>query len=53
MQFSFDIVKKEIPLVQDAALQLTEVEPTLVCAINAATNSTAITCPMSAPNAPR
>ncbi|HKW30417.1 MAG TPA: hydrogenase maturation nickel metallochaperone HypA [Verrucomicrobiae bacterium] len=31
MQFSFDIVKKEIPLVQDATLQLTEVEPTLVC----------------------
>ena len=53
VQFSFDIVKKEIPLVQDATLELTEVEPTLVCAINAATNSTAITCRMSAPNALR
>jgi hydrogenase nickel insertion protein HypA len=31
VQFSFDIVKKEIPLVQNAKLQLTEVEPTLVC----------------------
>jgi len=31
VQFSFDIVKKEIPLVQDATLRLTEVEPTLVC----------------------
>ncbi|MGP8020254.1 MAG: hydrogenase maturation nickel metallochaperone HypA [Limisphaerales bacterium] len=31
VQFSFDIVKKEIPLVQDAVLKLTEVEPTLVC----------------------
>jgi len=31
VQFSFDIVKKEIPLVQDAKLELTEVEPTLVC----------------------
>ena len=31
VQFSFDIVKKEIPLVQDAVLKLTEVEPTLKC----------------------
>ena len=31
VQFSFDIVKKEIPLVQDAVLELTEVEPTLLC----------------------
>jgi len=31
VQFSFDIVKKEIPLVRDAELKLTEVEPTLVC----------------------
>ena len=31
MEFSFDIVKKEIPLLQDAMLQLTEVEPTLLC----------------------
>jgi len=31
VQFSFDIVKKEIPLVQDAVLKLTEVEPRLVC----------------------
>jgi hydrogenase nickel insertion protein HypA len=31
VQFSFDIVKKEIPLVQGATLQLTEVEPTLRC----------------------
>jgi hydrogenase nickel insertion protein HypA len=31
VQFSFDIVKKEVPLVQDAVLKLTEVEPTLVC----------------------
>jgi hydrogenase nickel incorporation protein HypA/HybF len=31
VQFSFDVVKKEIPLVRDAELKLTEVEPTLVC----------------------
>lgn len=31
VQFSFDIVKKEIPLLQDAILELTEVEPALVC----------------------
>ena len=31
VQFSFDIVKKEIPLVKDATLKLNEVEPTLVC----------------------
>lgn len=31
VQFSFDIVKKEIPLLTDAALKLTEVEPLLLC----------------------
>lgn len=31
VQFSFDIVKKEIPLVADAALKLTEVEPLVRC----------------------
>lgn len=31
VQFSFDIVKKEIPLLKDAVLKLSEVEPTLVC----------------------
>ncbi|HZT22750.1 MAG TPA: hydrogenase maturation nickel metallochaperone HypA [Verrucomicrobiae bacterium] len=31
VRFSFDLVKKDIPLVKDAALELTEVEPTLRC----------------------
>lgn len=31
VQFSFDIVKKELPLVHDAVLKLTEVEPMLRC----------------------
>lgn len=31
VQFSFDIVKKEIPLLQDAVLKLTGVEPLLLC----------------------
>lgn len=31
VQFSFDIVKKERPLVQDAILKLNEVEPLLRC----------------------
>ena len=31
MQFSFDIVKKDRPLMQDAELQLNEVEPWLLC----------------------
>jgi len=31
VRFSFDIIKKEVPLVRDAALELTEVEPTLLC----------------------
>ena len=31
VRFSFDVVKKEMPLFQEAALTLTEVEPTLLC----------------------
>ncbi len=31
VQFSFDIVKKEIPILKDATLKLTEVEPLLEC----------------------
>lgn len=31
VQFSFDIVKKDHPLVQDAVLKLNEVEPLLLC----------------------
>ena len=31
VQFSFDIVKKDNPLVQDATLELIEVEPLLRC----------------------
>lgn len=31
MQFSFDIVKKDRPLVKDARLELNEVEPLLHC----------------------
>ena len=31
VQFSFDIVKKESPLVANAALKLDEVEPLLLC----------------------
>lgn len=31
VRFSFDIVKKEIPLLKDAELSLTEVEPKLLC----------------------
>ena len=31
VRFSFDVVKKEIPLVRDATLELTEVEPMLLC----------------------
>jgi len=31
VQFSFDIVKKEIPMLKDAELKLTEVEPVLRC----------------------
>ena len=31
VRFSFEIVKKEIPLLREAALALTEVEPTLLC----------------------
>ena len=32
VQFSFDLVKKENPLVRDATLELNEVEPLLRCA---------------------
>ena len=32
VQFSFDLVKKDSPLLQDAVLQLNELEPTLRCA---------------------
>lgn len=31
VRFSFDLVKKEIPLFQDALLELKEVEPDLLC----------------------
>ena len=31
VKFSFDIVKQDRPLVQDAELQLNEVEPSLLC----------------------
>jgi hydrogenase nickel insertion protein HypA len=31
VEFSFDVVKRDIPLLRDAALELHEVEPTLVC----------------------
>jgi hydrogenase nickel incorporation protein HypA/HybF len=31
VQFSFDIVKKESPLIKDAALELTEIAPTVRC----------------------
>ena len=31
VKFSFDIVKKDRPLIQDAELQLNEVEPLLLC----------------------
>lgn len=31
VRFSFDIVKKETPMLSDAELALTEVEPTLLC----------------------
>jgi hydrogenase nickel insertion protein HypA len=31
VQFSFDIVKKDSPLVKDAELLLNELEPTLLC----------------------
>ena len=32
VQFSFDLVKKDSPLLKNAALQLNEVEPSLRCA---------------------
>ncbi len=31
VQFSFDVVKKEHPLIQEAILELHEVDPTLAC----------------------
>jgi hydrogenase nickel insertion protein HypA len=31
VQFSFEILKQELPLFKDAVLKLTEVEPTLLC----------------------
>jgi hydrogenase nickel insertion protein HypA len=31
VQFSFDIVKREMPLLKDTVLKLTEVEPLLLC----------------------
>ena len=31
VQFSFDIIKKEMPMFKDATLKLTELEPLLVC----------------------
>ena len=31
VRFSFEILKKEMPLFKDATLELTEVEPTLLC----------------------
>ena len=31
VRFSFEILKKEMPLFQDTVLELTEVEPTLLC----------------------
>ena len=31
VRFSFDIVKKYVPLIQDAELKLNEVEPLLLC----------------------
>lgn len=32
VRFSFDLVKKDSPMLKDAALELNEVEPTLRCA---------------------